>query len=228
MSPQSTSNATTLRRDWLVPALLIALTLVPMIAGTARITELAAGAAATPDNARFVATPGPVVAHIVAATLYCLFGAWQFSHGLRRRRPGWHRISGRLLVPLGLAAALSGLWMTVYYPDAPGDGALLAGIRLVVGTAMVGSIVLGLAAILRRDIRRHQAWMTRGYAIGLGAGTQVLTHVPWLLVFGTPGTTTRALLMAAGWVINVVVAEWFLRRRPARAVPVRVGAAVGR
>jgi hypothetical protein len=49
---------------------------------------------------------------------------------------------------------------------------------------------------------------SREYAIGLGAGTQVLTHVPWTLLVGAPGEFTRALLMAAGWVINLVVAEW--------------------
>ena len=41
---------------------------------------------------------------------------------------------------------------------------------------MALAIVLGLAAIRRRDIARHRAWMIRGYAIGLGAGTQALTH----------------------------------------------------
>jgi hypothetical protein len=54
-----------------------------------------------------------------------------------------------------------------------------------------------------------------GYAIGLGAGTQVLTHVAWMLIFGTPGEFPRALLMGAGWVINLVVAEWIIRKRPA-------------
>jgi hypothetical protein len=58
--------------------------------------------------------------------------------------------------------------------------------------------------------------MMRGYAIGLGAGTQVFTHVPWFLLFGTPDELTRAILMGAGWVINLVVAEWVIRRRPLR------------
>jgi hypothetical protein len=35
---------------------------------------------------------------------------------------------------------------------------------------MVVSIVLGVAAFLRRDVTQHRAWMTRGYAIGLGRG----------------------------------------------------------
>jgi hypothetical protein len=142
---------------------------------------------------------------------------FQFVAGFRRRRPGWHRAAGRLLVPCGLAAGLAGLWMALFYPDAPGDGELLRGFRLVFGTAMVVSLVLGFAAI-RRDIARHRAWMIRGYAIALGAGTQVLTNVPWLLFVGKPEGLSRALLLAAGWVINVGVAEWIIRRRitPAR------------
>jgi hypothetical protein len=83
----------------------------------------------------------------------------------------------------------------------------------VFGTAMVVAIVLGFAAIRRRDIGTHRAWMVRGYAIGLGAGTQFLTHVPWILVLGKPGEFSRALLMLAGWLINLAVAEWALRRR---------------
>lgn len=53
--------------------------------------------------------------------------------------------------------------------------------------------------------------MIRGYAIGLGAGTQVLTHLPWFILVGRPGELSRAVLMGAGWVINVVVAEWIIR-----------------
>jgi hypothetical protein len=55
------------------------------------------------------------------------------------------------------------------------------------------------------------------YAIRLGAGTQVLTHLPWfLLVGGKPGELPRAVMMGAGWAINVVVAEWIIRNRTAR------------
>jgi hypothetical protein len=48
----------------------------------------------------------------------------------------------------------------------------------------------------------------------LGAGTQVLTHVPWfLLVDAKPGEIPRGVMMGAGWIINVIVAEWIIRRR---------------
>jgi len=37
---------------------------------------------------------------------------------------------------------------------------------------VVASIVLGFAAMRRREIARHRAWMIRAYAIALAAGTQ--------------------------------------------------------
>ena len=75
-------------------------------------------------------------------------------------------------------------------------------------------IVLGFIAIRRGDMIRHRAWMTRAYAIGLGAGTQVLTGLVGELTIGTPNELENALLMGAGWMINVAVAEWSIRRKP--------------
>jgi hypothetical protein len=77
----------------------------------------------------------------------------------------------------------------------------------VVGAAMTWSIGAGLVAIRRRDFTAHGAWMTRAYAIGMGAGTQVLTHLPWFALVGRPDENTRAVLMGAAWAINAVVAE---------------------
>lgn len=218
--------ASSARADRLVPAALIALSVIPVAAGVVRLGELTGGAEITPENARFFAAPLPAVLHILSVSLFCIPGAFQFAPGIRRRRPGWHRGAGRLLVPCGLVAALSGLWMTQFYPPVMGDGPLLYGIRLVVGSAMTLFIVLGFTAIRRRDIARHRAWMMRGYALGLGAGTQALTHLPWFLFPGIQGELTRALLMGAGWVINLAVAEWIIRR--GLAYPVRTPATVGR
>jgi uncharacterized membrane protein len=203
--------------DWLIPASLIALSMVPAIAGTVRLAQLAGGAEITPENARFFAAPLPVLLHIPAAIVYSILGAFQFSPGVRRRNRGWHRAAGRILIPCGLLVALTGLWMAHFYPWPQGDGQLVYLERLVFGSAMVLSIVLAVGAIRRRQFASHGEWMIRAYAIGLGAGTQVLTHLPWfLLVGGKPGELPRAVMMGAGWVINVAVAEWIIRKRQAR------------
>jgi len=194
-----------------VPASLVALTIVPVLAGAVRVAGLASDAPITLENARFVASPVPVVLHILCASMFGVVGAFQFWAQFRKRRPDWHRMAGRALVVCGLMVALSGLWMTLYYPWPVGDGRIVFGLRLVFGSAMLACILLGIDAIRRRKFGEHSAWMIRGYAIGMGAGTQVLTHLPWLILVGVPMGRPRAVMMGAGWVINVAVAEWIIR-----------------
>lgn len=204
---------------WRIPVLLIILSVIPLLAGAVRLGGLAGSPAITEENARFVAAPAPVVLHIVSASIWCLLGAFQFSTAVRRRNPRWHRAAGRVLAPLGLVSALTGLWMTLFYPRAAFDGPLLDSFRFTAGAAMAISIGLGVSAMRRREFVAHGAWMLRAYAIGLGASTQVLTHVPWFLFPGIQGELARALSMGAGWAINLAVAEWIIRRRTILRAP---------
>jgi uncharacterized membrane protein len=205
------------RSVWATPAALLALSLVPAIAGTARVAELARGAHITPDNARFFAMPLPVVLHVVSVVIYSMLGAFQFSDALRRRWRGWHRRAGRLLVVCGAVAALSGLWMAQVYPWPAGDGVGVYLERMIFGVGMLWSLGAALIAIGQRDFAAHGRWMIRAYAIGLGAGTQVFTHLPWFIfAHEKPGETARTVMMGAGWMINVCVAEWIIARGRAR------------
>jgi uncharacterized membrane protein len=134
-----------------------------------------------------------VVVHIVCAVAYAILGAFQFSGALRRRLPGWHRVAGRVLVVLGLGVAFSALWMTLFYPRAPG-GELAYAFRLAFGSGMAATIILGFDAIRRGDVARHRTWMARAYALSLGAGTQVFTLGVANGVFGISELST-----ALGW-----------------------------
>jgi uncharacterized membrane protein len=197
-----------------VPFALVALVLVPALAGSLRLVELADGPQLIPANPRLTASPVPVLVHIISALTYALLGAFQFSASLRRRRPGWHRAAGRVLVLLGLAVAFSALWLALFYPRQPGTGALAYVFRLAFGSGMAASIILGFTAIRRGDVARHRAWMTRAYALALGASTQVFTQGIEKAVFGTSELTTD-LCLGAGLAINLAVAEYVIRR-PAR------------
>jgi uncharacterized membrane protein len=200
------------RRTILVPALL-ALAIVPVVAGVVRLAGLVTGQA-TAEAARFVENPLPVTIHIMAVIPYSLLGALQFAPALRRR--GWHRAVGVTLVPLGLIAALTGLWMALVYQWPQGDGEAVYVMRLIVGVAMIFSIVRGVVSLRHHQFAAHGAWMLRAYALGMGAGTQVLTHLPWfVLVGGTPGENSRAVMMGLAWIINAVVAEYVIRSVPA-------------
>ena len=202
------------RETWLVPLLLLGLALVPALAGITRLVQLTDPANRTEENARFFGDPFTTTVHIVAVILYSFVGAFQFSRGFRRRARWWHRASGKIIAPVGIVAALSGLWMAHYFPWPPADGRIVYAERLLVGVAMTWCLVQGLLAVRRREYHRHGDWMIRAYALGLGAGTQVFTHLPWfVLVDLHPMGYPRAFMMGMGWLINAVVAEWIVRRR---------------
>lgn len=215
-------------RDWSsrwVPLALIGLVLIPLVAGSLRLVELSGGAHQLPVNPRITASPLPFVVHIVSALGYAVLGAFQFSSRLRRRRPGWHRRAGRLLVVLGLAVAASALWMTQLYPAQPGTGTLLYVFRLAAGSGMAAAIVLGFAAIRRGDVPSHRAWMTRAYAVAVAAGTQAFTQGIGGAVLGASGLTTT-LMLGAGWLVNLAVAESVIRRQHRRSSAPRASTAL--
>jgi uncharacterized membrane protein len=218
-----TENAAGRQSSRLPVVLILLLMAIPLLAGGYRLATLLIGADITPANVRFFTSPVPVVLHIVGAAVYIVVGAFLFVPSIRRRKPAWHRRAGRVVIVSGLVAALSALWMTQFYALPASDGVLLHAFRLVFGFGMVGSIVLGFLAIRRREIARHRAWMMRGYAIGLGAGTQAMLFLFGELIFGKPDVLARALLMGAAWMLNLAVAEWIIRGRQWR--PIRVSRA---
>ena len=197
---------------WGIPVALLLLSVVPILAGFVRLEQIFNGVV-TAENARFLGSPLPGSLHIIAVLLFSLLGALQFAPRLRRAFPRWHRRAGRVVVPAGLVAALTGLWMAHFYALPPTDGVALYYTRMVVGVWMIFALCRGYIAVRRRAFGSHQDWMLRGYAIGLGAGTQVLTSVPYFIVVGQPDTGMRAVLMGLGWAINFVFAEWIIYRR---------------
>ncbi len=199
------------RREWLVPAALLLLAAVPMLGGIYRVLHLSLGGEVTPANQRFFDAPGPVVLHGVACALFATLGAFQFTAG-SRRRPRRHRLRGAIFVPSALVVAMTGLWMEAFYDLPAHDGELLSIFRVIFGAAMIATTLLGVRALLRRDYEGHGAWMMRTYAIGMGAGTQVLVFLPWALLIGDADVTQRALLMGGGWTINVAFVESILLR----------------
>ncbi|MDJ0753279.1 MAG: DUF2306 domain-containing protein [Ardenticatenaceae bacterium] len=202
----------------LIPTGLILLSLVPSVGGTFRLFQLATGTGITPETARFFAQPFPVVAHIISVILYSLLGALQFAPRFRRRHLKLHRRIGRILIPAGFVTAISGLWMSHFYPWPAYDGIALYIMRLLVGGGMIIALVLATDTIRRRKFRQHGAWMIRAYALAMGAGTQVFSHIPIFVLQQEFTLTNRALAMGAGWLINILVAEWVIatRLRPTR------------
>jgi len=194
-----------------VPAALVMLSAVPVLAGLLRLVQLAGGPEMIPADHRFAGFPLPLMVHIVGASTYAVVGAFQFVPRFRRGHRSWHRGAGRVLAAAGLLVAVSALWMTMFYAPKPGTGSLLYVLRLGFGSAMAACLVLGVTTIRRGDVAGHRAWMIRAYAIGLAAGTQAFTGGVGDALFGT-GARQGDLAKGAAWAINLAVAEWVIRR----------------
>ena len=205
------TNAT--RIDWTIPLVLLLISAIPVAAGIARLMGLTGNPEISTENARFVATPFPVTVHIISVSLFSILGALQFSSALRQRSIQWHRVVGRIVAASGVIAALSGLWMTVMYAiPAELQGDLLYAVRVFVSVAMLLSIFMAVAAVKGGDIATHRTWMIRAFALGQGAGMQVVVLLPWMLFIGKPSILQRDVLMSSAWLINLVFAEMAIHR----------------
>ncbi|MDP1920707.1 MAG: DUF2306 domain-containing protein [Myxococcales bacterium] len=191
---------------------LLVLSAVPMIAGISRLLSLSTGSFTLDGHERFSADPWTAALHMIGATAFATVGAFQFVPSLRRG--SWHRITGRVLSVLGIGAAIAGTVMALRWTPKAFDSAALNAVRAVVAIAMVLFIVFGVIAARRRDFEAHGAWMLRAYALFLGGGTQVFTAgftaLPFMQPYMSEGLAAAS--MAAGWIINALVAEWMLRK----------------
>lgn len=198
---------------WRAVTGLLLLSALPVVGGALRLGDVSADS----ESTRLPASSVAMVAHIVAMSVYCLLGAFQVSLGLRNRR-GWHRVAGRVLVPAGFIAALSAIWLAVFF-GGHDDEVPMAMVRLAFSIAMTLFLVLGTVAIRRRDYVAHRSWMSRAYAIAVAGGTQALVSVVWTIPFGEVDAIGENWLVAAGFVINSLVAELYLRRAAAGRDP---------
>jgi uncharacterized membrane protein len=151
---------------------------------------------------------GALTVHAAAASTALLVGPFQFLPGLRMRRPGVHRWTGRLYV---LACGVGGL----------SGGVLALGAR----TGLPSTVGFGLLAVawlvstwrafdLARQgrIAEHRRWMIRSFALTFAAVTLRL-YLPFAFVSPFGYVDTYRVISFACWVPNLLLAETLLLRR---------------
>lgn len=203
------------RSEWIVLAIIMIYSFIPVVGGLIRVLELAGGPQIAPVNPRALRAPIPITLHILSSIVFCIVGTFQFLPSLRRQRPTAHRGLGRVSAAAGCIAALTGMWMTHVYvfPDAL-QGATLYWVRMVLGPAMFGLIIWAVIAIKARNIFQHSAAMVRAYAIAQGASTQAFMGIFWIIVTGSDAVgPMRDGLMITAWALNLLAAEVFIRTK---------------
>ena len=199
------------RADWLVPAGLILLTAIPALGGVLGLVGFATGTALTPDDTQFRALPLPIVLHIVSALPFCLLGAFQFAPGVRRRWPGFHRLSGRLVARRGarLSLAVAGgallvasLMLTRLDPTTSTTYLLIAYFVFGLGSGLINPPITNTAV---SGMPPSQAGVAAAIAstsrqVGMTLGVAVIGAISGGTISGAIGPSFAAATHAGWWI----------------------------
>jgi hypothetical protein len=146
--------------------------------------------------------------HVYASIWVLMAGSLQFSASLRRRYPAWHRGLGRLYVGTILCAAgPSGLVMAYY-----AHGGVWAQVSF--GILSVLWLVFTYEAFRKARKRNwvlHQHFMWRSFALTLSAISLRLFKWAMVHTLALPPVDTYLIVAWAGWVVNLLVVEVYIR-----------------
>jgi uncharacterized membrane protein len=157
--------------------------------------------------------------HIVTGGLALLLGPLQFSRRLRNRNRRLHRVIGRTYLTTVALGSISAFVMSMF--NSVGLLGFFGFGTLAVLWAWTAWRAYG--AIRRRDIRNHQAWMIRNFALTYAAvtlrlwfGILILVQIPFVQgenPFVQILQQAYAPLPFLCWLPNLVIAEIMIRRR---------------
>lgn len=208
---------------WVVPLLLVAVAFV--------LYALPPYLTLDPSRSRLPVPQGYppyyplLVAHIVFGSVALLAGCFQVWPWFRRRYPTAHRWMGRTyffggVFPAGIAV------LGVAPVSSTGFVSQVGNTMLAV--LWLATAVAGYRMARQRRFVEHRRWMIRSFALT----TSIVVNRVWLILFvvlllphldTTYGGDQDAMIRAAAgasvwmsWVLNLLVAEWWLERGNAR------------
>lgn len=146
--------------------------------------------------------------HIIGGPVALALIPFQFWTGLRRRAPRVHRTLGYITFT---AIVIGGLSALALLPKFLGTPMAALGFATL-GTLWIGSAVRAVLAARARDFETHRRWMLRTAAFCFAAVTLRLI-MPFLMAGGMTITETYSVTAWASWIPNLILVEWWLRRR---------------
>ncbi len=162
-----------------------------------------------------------LVAHVIFGTVAILACCFQIWPWFRVRYPAAHRAIGRVYVFGGVVPA--GLLGLVIGANGP-FGLVLRVSNMLLAVLWVGVTVAGFLTARRRRYVEHRRWMIRSFVLTLSiitnrvwAAVGFLVVVPQMAGMFEGNETLMVHTIAGltgwlGWVVPLLVAEWWLER----------------
>ncbi|MFI7636233.1 DUF2306 domain-containing protein [Nonomuraea sp. NPDC049400] len=218
--PASPSRPRWWRRPWVAPlavvsAVFVAYSLPPYLS-------------LDPAQSR-VPAPDFFPPHFAVLSLHVVFGSiamitccLQIWPWFRGRYPRAHRMIGRVYVFGGCLP--SGLLAVVVSVTTPFFGPVTAASGVVLASVWVGCTLAGWRMARQRRFVDHRRWMVRSFALTMSIVTNRLWGVVFFIALSPQldttfhgdetllASTVAALSAWLGWVLPLLVAEWWLER----------------
>ncbi len=154
----------------------------------------------------FTHFPGVTAIHFIGGAIAIVAGAFQFSTSLRRKHLSVHRLLGRFYVG---AIILSGIAGFILAMNSVGGFYVQTGFGLMAIFWLVTTF-MAYRLIRKGDVRAHEHWMIRSYAVTL-AGVTLRLYLGISVVLGVKFFDAYPVLAWLCWVPNLFIAEWFIR-----------------
>lgn len=143
--------------------------------------------------------------HFLAGGVVLIIGALQFSAKLRSKYLQVHRMLGRVYVVGCIVGGSAGLYLAFY-----STGGIVShwGFGML-AVCWILTTAMAYRHIRAGNVRVHQDWMMRSYALTLAAVT-LRIYLPISQISGYPFEEAYQAIAWLCWVPNLIIAEWFI------------------
>lgn len=147
--------------------------------------------------------------HITFGGISMLTGWTQFSQKIRDRYLNTHRTIGKIYVGAVVLSSTAGFYIALFASG---------GITCVLGFGSLAltwlfTVLMAYTRILKRDIKQHENWMIRNYALTFAAVTLRIYLPLATQLMHWDFTASYRVISWLCWVPNLIVAEMIINKR---------------
>jgi hypothetical protein len=214
------------RRSWVGPLMFLAIAFI--VLSVPRYLTLDPSRSLVPQPGGFSLHYPLLVAHVTfgsVAMLTCCVQVWPW---FRRRNPAAHRTIGRIYVFGGVVpAGLLGLTIGALSPFGP----MIRVSNVLLAILWLTFTITGLRMARQHRFVEHRRWMIRSFALTMSIITNrvwgVIAAIVLMPQLNTTFEGSEAMMRQTiaglagwlGWVVTLLIAEWWLEREVAIRAP---------
>ena len=145
-------------------------------------------------------------AHVIGGLTCLISSLLQYSKILLKRAPRVHKYLGHIYA-LSIITTVFPTGVALSFVAKGGTSGMIGFLFLSIAT--LATLILGMVAIFKRNIKSHQAWITRSFALV----TTAITFRTLQILFSSLSMTVETNYQLSLWLsigINLILAEYYL------------------